>query len=189
MTTVTLAERFQLRRFGWRAGLATAGTFVVTLALTPSMQPTRSWILDLSSWFRPNDSFPPSQDPTIEGDSIDTIVDWMGPDAVGHWRWAILIVLLLFFNIAGEELLWRGVIWPRQELVYGGYTWLVHGFMWTMFHVPIYPWYLIFHLPTSLVLSYLMQRTRNTWLAIVLHTLMNGSFYVILLLVIAGVID
>ena len=41
-------------------------------------------------------------------------------------------ILLIWFpywllNIMGEEILWRGVILPAQELVFRKNTWLIHG--------------------------------------------------------------
>jgi membrane protease YdiL (CAAX protease family) len=72
----------------------------------------------------------PLQGPTDISDSpIDASVGWVGPDAAGNWLWGALIVAMFFLNIVGEEPIWRGVLWPRQELVHGERTWLVHGFM------------------------------------------------------------
>ena len=43
--------------------------------------------------------------------------------------WVLLAWLpLFFFNIAGEELWWRGYILPRQEQEHGSASTLVHGF-------------------------------------------------------------
>ena len=41
----------------------------------------------------------------------------------GRWELVFLFLLVLFFNVVGEELWWRGVILPRQELAdrYGGF--------------------------------------------------------------------
>ena len=50
--------------------------------------------------------------------------------------WLLLIWLPYWIlNILGEEFLWRGVMLPRQEIVFGKYTWLVHGFGWGLFHI------------------------------------------------------
>ena len=124
--------------------------------------PTQSWIIDLSSWLQPGDIFHPLQDPTNTSDSlIDASVAWMGPDAAGNWLWGVMIVAIFFLNIVGEELLWRGVLWPRQELVHGERTWLVHGFMWYLFHLPFYPWFVISGLPQAFILSYLFPEDQE----------------------------
>jgi membrane protease YdiL (CAAX protease family) len=47
----------------------------------------------------------------------------MAPGVLKAW----LHVVVLFFNIVGEELWWRGYIQPRQELAHGKLAWLVNG--------------------------------------------------------------
>jgi hypothetical protein len=59
-----------------------------------------------------------------------------------------------FFNIFGEELWWRGYIQPRQELLTKRYTWLVHGALWSLFHIGI-GWSVIFlALPNFFILPF-----------------------------------
>jgi membrane protease YdiL (CAAX protease family) len=45
--------------------------------------------------------------------------------------------IFFFFNIFGEEFLWRGYIQPRQELLNRNWTWLVHGILWAFWHLPM----------------------------------------------------
>ena len=190
MAGVSLPKRLGLRRFSARQlalmiGLAVGGFFATLI-----VSPTQAWIIDLSSWLQPGDVFHPLQDPTTSADSlVDSSVAWMGPEAAGSWVWGVAIVALLFLNIVGEELLWRGVLWPRQELVHGERTWLVHGFMWYLFHLPFYPWFAISGLPQALMLSYVFQKTKNTWLVIIMHTIFNSVFYILLLGIVLGVVN
>jgi hypothetical protein len=53
---------------------------------------------------------------------------FMGLQLKGQW-WipAYYLAVLLAGNIAGEELWWRGYLLPRQEIVHGSSTWIVHG--------------------------------------------------------------
>eukprot|EP01084_Bolivina_argentea_P125403 222196_1 len=51
-----------------------------------------------------------------------------------HWILAVWIPFF-FVNIMGEEILWRGIMFPRQELYFGKYTWIVHGVGWFLFHI------------------------------------------------------
>lgn len=187
MTRASMASRLGFRSFGWRQFALMLGLTVVAFVATLLVSPTQSWITDLSSRFQPGDVFHPIQDPTISSDSlVDPSVAWMGPDASGNWVWGVAIVAIFFLNIVGEELLWRGVIFPRQELVYGERTWLVHGFMWYLFHLPFYPWFAISGLPQAFILPYLFQKTKNTWLVLIMHTIFNSVFYVILLGIVLG---
>ncbi|MCI0601625.1 CPBP family intramembrane metalloprotease [bacterium] len=92
-------------------------------------------------------------------------------------NWFILAGMLGFLacNVLGEEFWWRGYILPRQELVYGKWTWLVHGFLWNAFHL-FMPWQQIQMLPASLALPFVAQRLRNTWPGIIAHFAVHIPF-------------
>jgi membrane protease YdiL (CAAX protease family) len=113
------------------------------------------------------------------------IAQWLGPEAAGNWALVVLVLIMFFFNTFGEELYWRGIIFPRQELVHGRWTWLVHGLMWNLFHLPIYPWYIVAGLPVTLTISWVAQKTGNTWTAIILHALGNVFMYSLIISVVA----
>jgi len=49
-----------------------------------------------------------------------------------------------------------------------------HGICWCLFHVPIYPWTILYPLPTTLTVSYAAQRFRSTWAGFIVHYLGNG---------------
>jgi membrane protease YdiL (CAAX protease family) len=101
----------------------------------------------------------------------------------GQWDLLLLYLVSFFFNIVGEELWWRGYILPRQEIRHGRWTWLLHGTLWTLFH--LFKWWdMIGLLPVCLVLSFAAQRLKNNWPVLIAHALMNG---ISVLLVAAGV--
>lgn len=81
-------------------------------------------------------------------------------------------------NILGEEILWRGVMLPRQEVAFGRCAWAVHGAGWGLFHVA-FGWQLLLTLvPIFFVQSYLVQRTRNSWVGVIIHGGLNGPSFV-----------
>jgi membrane protease YdiL (CAAX protease family) len=85
-----------------------------------------------------------------------------------------MIVTSLFLNIVGEELWWRGYIFPRQELTFGKKTFLVQGILWPFFH--IVRWYEVpFMMMTQWVIPFVAQRTKNTWPGIISHTCLNSA--------------
>ena len=86
---------------------------------------------------------------------------------------------LFFFNILGEGLFWRGYIFPRQELAFGQHTWWLHGSLWTMFHLAFGGALLLTLLPIIFITSFVVQKTRNTWPDIIIHTLINGSGFLL----------
>jgi membrane protease YdiL (CAAX protease family) len=86
----------------------------------------------------------------------------------------VFYLILLTFNILGEEFWWRGVILPRQEIVHGNKTWIIHGILWTLFHAFKY-WAWIGLLPVCLTIAYVAQKRKNTWPGIITHLLFNGT--------------
>jgi membrane protease YdiL (CAAX protease family) len=80
-------------------------------------------------------------------------------------------------NILGEEFFWRGVMLPRQEIAFGKYTWLIHGLGWGLFHVA-FGWPLLLVLsPLIFILSYFVQKTKNSWVGVIIHGGLNGPSF------------
>lgn len=173
LTMRAMAARLRLRRPTWQQVGWTVVGLVTAVVLSVVVAPTRNWVLSMPL-FQPPASFPPILNPMLQNQEIPAVTAaWMGAEAVGNYGYAALVLLLFFFNSVGEELYWRGVVFPRQELIYGRWTWLVHGLLWNLFHLPIYPWYLIFGLVPTLTISWVAQKTGNTWMVIGLHLMMN----------------
>jgi membrane protease YdiL (CAAX protease family) len=83
----------------------------------------------------------------------------------------LLIVFAL--NILSEELWWRGYIFPRQELEHGRFAWVVNGVLWSLFHT--FKWWAVpFMLFKHWMVPFVVQRTKNTTPAIVIHSVSNG---------------
>jgi membrane protease YdiL (CAAX protease family) len=117
-------------------------------------------------------SFIPSiLDPRLSQTSIPS--EYLGISLVGNWWILLLMVAVLSINIYGEEFLWRGYILPRQELVHGKWTWLIHGLLWASFH-SFWKWDVFAILPGALLLSYVATRLKNTTPGIIFHWVNNG---------------
>lgn len=92
-------------------------------------------------------------------------------------------ILLLWFpywllNIMGEEILWRGVILPRQEIVFGNNAWIIHGILWGIFHIA-FGWQLLLTLlPMLFIQSYVVQKRKNSWTGVVIHAGINGPSFI-----------
>ncbi len=74
-----------------------------------------------------------------------------------------------FFNIFGEEFLWRGYIQPRQELLNKKYTWFVHGLLWAVWHLPMGLNLILSALPIFFILPAIVQIRKNTTISIIIH--------------------
>jgi len=106
--------------------------------------------------------------------------DFMGVPLRGAW-WILVYyaVVILVCNIGGEELWWRGYALPRQELAFGKMAWVVHGIFWSAFHLFMQPtlWDTVRMAITGVALSFVAQRTKNTWPGIIGHSIANLPFF------------
>lgn len=128
----------------------------------------------------PPDFFPPEINPN----KVLVTGQMFGEVLKGQWWIPIAYFIGWFFNIFGEEMLWRGYLFPRQEKVYGNKTWIVHGIMWGFWHV-FWKWQLLYLIPTALVISYGMYKTKNIWVGIIAHGFAN---FLVLIMIIKEVI-
>jgi membrane protease YdiL (CAAX protease family) len=93
--------------------------------------------------------------------------------------WLLLIwAPYWILNILGEEFLWRGVMLPRQEVAFGKHAWLIHGFGWGLFHIA-FGWQLLITLiPLIFIQPYIVQRTKNSWIGVIMHGGLNGPSFI-----------
>jgi len=105
----------------------------------------------------------------------------------GSERLFLLVWLVMFFfNIIGEELMWRGYILPRQEMSLGYKAWIFNAMLWFVFHIAFGIDLLILLVPVLIILPYAVQKTGNTLVGIWIHALMNGPMFVLVSLGIIG---
>jgi membrane protease YdiL (CAAX protease family) len=93
------------------------------------------------------------------------------------WLLAAWIPMYIF-NILGEAFYWRGYIFPRQYLSFGKYTWLVHGSLWWLFHIPMGLNLLFTLIPIIFITAWIVQKTKSTWADIIIHGSVNGVGFI-----------
>ena len=108
-----------------------------------------------------------------------------GGQIQGKWYIVLIFTFVLFFNIVGEELWWRGIILPRQEVSLKKKAWIVNGTFWAFFHIFKY-WEIINLLPFCLSNAFIAQKRHNNWSPLIAHLLMNISGYIFVLVAVAG---
>lgn len=182
-----LARRWRLKRMNCQAWLWTIGGLAVTILGAGLLMSTTTLLINAFPAIAPPETFPTLLDPRIEF-SPAIFESLIGAPLLGNWGIVALYATLFFFNIAGEELWWRGYILPRQELVHGRWTWLIHGLLWLGFHLPFYPWAIFSLLPGCLAMSYVAQRTQNAWPAIIIHSITNGIGLLGAIAMVAGLV-
>ena len=170
LTWKALAERFRLRRMTRRDWLYVLGLFIAMAFFQVSLGFTAKWLIHFKL-FAPPEFLIPAVDPRLNQQIVTDM--FMGIPLKGQWWIAALYFVGLLFNIFGEEFWWRGYILPRQELFFGKWTWVIHGILWTLFHV-FWKWNLIILLPVCLSLSYVVYKQKNTWIGIITHMMFNS---------------
>ena len=174
-TWSALAARFRWRRMDGRAWLWTLGVWVVQIAIWFLLQRLSAWLIAQGVVPVPQ-NLPAFIDPG--SDVSGAVYDQAAGGLKGNWAFVLTSLAVLFFNITGEELWWRGYILPRQELAFGKWTWLVHGLLWTGFHAFKW-WDLLGLLPLCLGLSYVVCRLRSNTPGLVMHTLQKADFFLV----------
>jgi len=97
--------------------------------------------------------------------------------------WIIYIwPIFFFFNIFGEEFYWRGYIQPRQELLNKKFTWLIHGLLWTFWHLPMGLNLIYSAVPIFFILPGIVQIRKNTTISIIIHFVFGAFGFLVLAL-------
>jgi len=112
---------------------------------------------------------------------VSTMALFLGTSITDSLGIALVFLLGWLFNIIGEELWFRGYILPRQEHAMGRHAWIANGLMFTLNHI-WQPWNLLMILPGALLSAWVVQRSANTWILILVHGLANAILLVVIVL-------
>jgi membrane protease YdiL (CAAX protease family) len=173
-------NRFRLHRLGSRDWLWVFALIIFSFASYLALRSVVSALVSNKFLVLPA-SVPRIIDPRLQV----SLEELAGGSLKGNWPLVAISIVVLFFNIFGEELWWRGYLLPRQEAVHGRSAWIVHGLLWTFFHAFKY-WELMAILPVSLALTFVVQYRRNTWFGIIAHLAVNSMGTIGLLWLVIG---
>ena len=107
------------------------------------------------------------------------------PQFQGQW-WILGLALtsMLFNYILGEELLFRGVLLPRMNGVFGRWDWVANTVLFGLYHVhKIWAWPSM--IASSFGIAWATRRFRSFWMGVIVHGL-EGFFIVLIVAVLAG---
>ncbi len=102
------------------------------------------------------------------------------------WFFGLFVVNAVFNTILGEEFLFRGVLLPKMEGVFGRWSWVANGVLFGFYH---------FHQPWTIVgaaisgiflLAFPAWRFRSTWMAVIVHSAQSVFFAFLILGVVLG---
>lgn len=139
---------------------------------------------------------------TVVGELLSPVFDAIGwvapqgtearqlasPEFVGQW-WILGVAIVSFaFNyVLGEELLFRGVLLPKMQGVFGRWDWLANDLLFTAYHLHKI-WALPLVFLTSLPFSWAARRYRTIWFSIILHSLEGVLLIVMVYAVVSGLL-
>ena len=101
------------------------------------------------------------------------------------WFFALIVVMSVFNTILGEEFLFRGVLLPKMEGVFGRGSWVANSILFALYHVHK-PWVIPNALLTGLLYTFPAYRYRSTWMSIIVHSAQSVYFAFLVLGVVWG---
>jgi uncharacterized protein len=101
------------------------------------------------------------------------------------WFFALFVVMAVFNTILGEEFLFRGVLLPRMEGVFGRGSWVANSILFALYHVHK-PWVIPNAVLTGLLYTFPAYRYRSTWMSIIVHSAQSVFFAFLVLGVVLG---
>jgi len=106
---------------------------------------------------------------------------------VGAWWFFGLFVISAIFNtILGEEFLFRGVLLPKMEGVFGKWSWVANGVIFGFYHVH-QPWGIVGSVVSgALLYAFPTWRFRSTWMGIIVHSAQSVFFAFLILGIVMG---
>lgn len=104
---------------------------------------------------------------------------------VGAWGLvALFVVMSLFSNFLGEEFLFRGVLLPKMEGVFGKWDWVANGMLFGFYHLH-QPWGILSNIVFGWIVAFAGKRFHSNWFPIILH---NGQAVYFLFLILGLVL-
>lgn len=102
------------------------------------------------------------------------------------WFFGLFVVFAVFNSILGEEFLFRGVLLPKMEGVFGRWSWVANGVLFGFYHVH-QPWGILAAAISGVLLhAFPSWRFRSTWIAAIVHSVQNVFFGFLVLGVVLG---
>jgi membrane protease YdiL (CAAX protease family) len=97
------------------------------------------------------------------------------------WFFGLFVVFSVFNSILGEEFLFRGVLLPKMEGVFGRWSWVASGVLHAFWHVH-QPWVILETVISSAFLyTFPSWRFRSTWMGVIVHSVQNVFFAFLIL--------
>jgi len=104
----------------------------------------------------------------------------------GAWGWfAVVVVLAVFNTVLGEELLFRGLLLPRMQGVFGRGDFVANGVLFAVYHLH-QPWSIPASLADIIFFAYPSRRWQSAWMGIIAHSAQSVFIIVVTLTLVLG---
>jgi uncharacterized protein len=117
--------------------------------------------------------------PEIPGPSVRDFADFLNSDRGedffrGAWGWWVVVIVFVVFNtVLGEELLFRGLLLPRMQGVFGRRDWVANGALFALYHLH-QPWSIPNTFVEGIFLeAYPSRRFQSAWMGIIVHSVQS----------------
>src|SRR5678816_1078453 len=88
----------------------------------------------------------------------------------GNWGlYALLLLMMVFNTVLGEELLFRGLLLPRMRAAFGRGDWVANAVLFGAYHLH-QPWHIPNSIASGLMMAYPTRKWRSAWLGIIIHS-------------------
>jgi hypothetical protein len=126
--------------------------------------------------------------PALQPAEFMDISQLLDPQFRGQW-WLLGVLLIshLLNYFLGEEFLFRGVLLPKMQGVFGKYDWLANGVLFGLYHLHK-PWMLPSIIISSFAITWPAARFRSNWMAIIVHGVEGLPSLVLVPAVILGLV-
>lgn len=105
---------------------------------------------------------------------------------VGAWELLLLIGVNAVLNtFVGEEFLFRGVLLPKMNGIFGRWDWVANGILFGLYHLHK-PWGIPTSIFTGLIYAFTGKQFRSNWFPIILHSGQSLYFIVMVLGLVLG---
>jgi membrane protease YdiL (CAAX protease family) len=119
--------------------------------------------------------------PITEPAQYRTDVLFEHPEAlVGNWAFVFVFLLVSILTMS-EEIIFRGILLPKMNGVFGRADWIANGALFAFYHLDrpwIWPSYIVY---STLTLALPARLLRSTWFAMAVH--FSQAFYFLFLIV------
>jgi uncharacterized protein len=121
------------------------------------------------------------------GDSFEAV---FAPEIRAQWigNWVFLWLFLtsaVFNTFLGEGFIFRGVLLPKMEGVFGKWDWVANGILFSLYHLH-QPWGILATLPGDLTFAFSGKHFRSNWFPIILHSGQSVFFLFLILGLVLG---